>query len=77
MRKLLLIALTLLISASLYAQTVLQFQTHGLVADHKNEMKLTKYTEPGAQGKNVVWDFRTLELTRDFEIGRASCRERV
>lgn len=66
MKRFYLLALTLLIGASLQAQTVLRYNTHGLVADHKNEMKLTKYTEPGAQGKNVVWDFRSLELTKDF-----------
>jgi hypothetical protein len=29
-------------------------------------MKITKYTEPGVEGKNVVWDFRNLELVSDF-----------
>jgi hypothetical protein len=54
------------IALSLQAQTVIKFQTHGLVANHVNEMKITKYTEPGIDGRNVVWDFRELELTRDF-----------
>jgi hypothetical protein len=48
------------------AQTVLRFETHGLVADHTNEMKITTYVEPGEDGKNVVWDFRELKLNKDF-----------
>ncbi|PKP38828.1 MAG: hypothetical protein CVT98_04700 [Bacteroidetes bacterium HGW-Bacteroidetes-15] len=66
MRKIYLILACTLIALSMQAQTVIRFKTHGLVADHVNEMKITKYTEPGADGRNVVWDFRTLELTRDF-----------
>ena len=54
------------LSLALSAQTVLRHQTHGLVANHTNEMKITDYTEPGPSGKNVVWDFRNLELTKDF-----------
>lgn len=66
MRKVYLTFACLALGLSLHAQSVIRFQTHGLVADHKNEMKITKYTNPGAQGRNVVWDFRALELTKDF-----------
>ena len=54
------------ISVTLSAQTVLRHQTHGLVADHTNDMKITDYTDPGPAGKNVVWDFRSLKLNEDF-----------
>jgi len=29
-------------------------------------MVITKYVEPGISGKNVTWDFRDLEITKDF-----------
>jgi len=66
MRKLLLFAACIMFAVSLQAQTILRSQSHGLVADQINEMKITNYTEPGTKGNNVVWDFRSLELTRDF-----------
>lgn len=66
MRKLLLLAATLLIAVSLQAQTVLKYQTHGLVPNHKNEMFITQYAEPGSEGRNVIWNFSKLELTNDF-----------
>ena len=66
MKKIYLTIACVIIAASLQAQTVLKFQSHGLVADHVNEMKITKYAEPGNEGMNVVWDFRSLELVKDF-----------
>ena len=66
MKKFYLTIACVVIAFSLQAQTVLKFQTHGLVAENINEMKITKYVEPGTEGMNVVWDFRNLELVQDF-----------
>lgn len=66
MRTLYLSIAWIMIAFSIQAQTVLRFQTHGLVADHINEMKITDYADPGPQGNNVVWDFRALKLNNDF-----------
>lgn len=66
MRKIYFTIACITISLAIQAQSVLRFETHGLVADYKNQMKITKYTNPGSSGQNVIWDFRTLELTRDF-----------
>jgi len=66
MRKILLSIAVILLAASLQAQTVLKYQTHGLIPNHKNEMYITKYVEPGVSGNNVIWDFTNLELTNDF-----------
>lgn len=66
MRKIYALLSGLLIASSLQAQTTLRFETHGLMADTKNGMNLTKYTEPGVEGKNVTWDFTNLELTNNF-----------
>jgi hypothetical protein len=67
MRKLYLVVFCAIFSITLQAQTILQYESHALVANHVNEMKITKWVEPGSTGKNVVWDFRTLELTKDFK----------
>ncbi|MDD2197840.1 MAG: T9SS type A sorting domain-containing protein [Bacteroidales bacterium] len=66
MKKTLLFSIALLTFVGLQGQTTLRFNTHGLIGDHTNNMNITKYTEPGVDGKNVVWDFRNLEITRDF-----------
>ncbi len=66
MRKIYLSIICLLFAASLSSQTVLRYDSHGLVADHVNDMKITEYVEPGDEGNNVVWDFRTLELVKEF-----------
>ncbi len=66
MKHLYLTLICIALSVTLSAQTVLRHQTHGLVADYTNEMKITDYTEPGASGKNVAWDFRSLKLNQDF-----------
>ena len=42
------------------------YQTHGLIADEINSMKLTKYVDPGMGGYNQVWDFTKLQITKDF-----------
>lgn len=66
MKKTLLFALAIFTYAGLMGQTTLKYQTHGLVADQINDMVITKYVEPGNSGKNVTWDFRDLEVTKDF-----------
>jgi hypothetical protein len=66
MRKIYIALFGLLAAASLQAQTILNYKTHGLVADTKNEMFITKYVEPGVEGRNVTWDFTSLELTSNF-----------
>jgi len=66
MKKLLSILFVISLIATVNSQTVLTYKTHGLVPDEKNPMILTKYVEPGEAGKNVVWDFSTLEMTGSF-----------
>ncbi|MFC2137900.1 T9SS type A sorting domain-containing protein [Bacteroidota bacterium] len=43
------------------------YNSHGLIADEINSMKLTKYVNPGMGGFNQVWDFTNLHVTKDFE----------
>lgn len=52
-----------------FAQFSLTYKTHGLLAneDNINEMKLTKYLDPGNGGSNQVWDFTKLEITDNFK----------
>lgn len=45
---------------------MLRYETHGLVANQTNRMKITDCVEPGSAGFNVVWDFRSLKLSHDF-----------
>lgn len=66
MKKIYLTLTLVAISIAVNAQTVLRYNTHGLVADHVNEMKITTYVDPGNAGKNVVWDFRELKLSNNF-----------
>jgi len=66
MKKIYLTLTLVAISIVVNAQTVLRYNTHGLVADHVNEMKITTYVDPGNAGKNVVWDFRELKLSNNF-----------
>ena len=66
MRKLYFTSICIMFALLVSGQTVLKFETHGLVADHRNEMKITDYTDPGPSGFNAVWDFRGLKLNRDF-----------
>jgi hypothetical protein len=66
MRKIYIALFGLLAAGTLQAQTILKYQSHGLVADTKNEMFITKYVEPGAEGRNAIWDFTNLELTSNF-----------
>jgi len=65
MKKLLAI-LPVLFCNYLPAQTVLTYQNHALLPGHPNHMKLSEYTNPGAAGKNVVWDFTSLNCAGDF-----------
>jgi hypothetical protein len=66
MRNLYLLLSCTMFAISVQAQTTLRYETHALIENHVNEMKITKFADPGIEGKNVIWDFRTLELTRDF-----------
>lgn len=66
MKKTLLFALAIFTYVGLMGQTTLKYKTHGLIADEINDMVITKYVEPGISGKNVTWDFRDLEITKDF-----------
>ena len=67
MKKLFFSLLSFSFLTASFAQTALNYQTHGLVADQMNFMKLCNYTDPGIAGKNAVWDFTGLNLKSDFE----------
>lgn len=66
MKKIYVLSALIIATVAMQAQTVLNYQTHGLVNDTRNEMFITKYVEPGLEGNNVVWDFSSLELTNNF-----------
>lgn len=66
MKRITLLVSFLAIGVIAGAQTVLTYQTHGLIPDNTNPMKLTKYIDPGTSGRNVIWDFTSLEATNDF-----------
>jgi hypothetical protein len=66
MKKILLLAAFTVSVSSLLGQVTLTQETHGFFADHKNPMVLTQYVNPGASGKNVVWDFSKLEVHNSF-----------
>lgn len=44
----------------------LNFDTHALKNESKNEMKLCKYADPGNGGENVIWNFSALEELNNF-----------
>lgn len=66
MKKILLLAY-LVISVFAQAQTKLTNETHGFIPNERNPMVLTNYLEPGTFGKNVIWDFSSLQVTNNFE----------
>ena len=66
MKQILLITVSLFAFIGLQGQTTLRYNTHGLTANHVNNMSITKYAEPGDDGRNVIWDFSDLEFNRDF-----------
>lgn len=43
------------------------YDSHGLIADEINNMKLTNYIDPGMAGFNQVWDFSELKVNKDFQ----------
>jgi hypothetical protein len=67
MKKLLLSLLSFSFLTVSFAQTSITYQTHGLIADQMNFMKLCNYADPGISGKNAVWDFTSLNIKSDFE----------
>lgn len=50
-----------------FSQFALTYQSHGLLADNYNNMKICTYVNPGEGGFNITWDFSELEATKDFE----------
>ncbi len=65
MRSILL--LTALISASvLLGQPTLVYENHALEAGTQNPMTYCSYSDPGASGENVTWDFTELTVVKDF-----------
>jgi hypothetical protein len=66
MKKFYLIICMLVLALGVQAQTKLTYKSHGLIPNEKNPMMLAKYVEPGNGGSNVVWDFTSLEATKDF-----------
>jgi len=67
-KNILIFCLLLGISGSgLLAQNVvLTREIHGLDANHVNKMKKASYVDPGASGKNQVWDLSGMEEEKDF-----------
>ena len=43
------------------------YQSHGLIENEINKMKLIKYADPGLPGENQIWDFSELVIEKDFE----------
>ena len=50
-----------------FAQTELNYETHGLIPGTVNEMQMCNYADPGPAGEDVIWDFSGLEKTKAFE----------
>jgi len=46
---------------------VLTYKTHVLKGETSNQMKLCNYTDPGKEGKDVLWDFSNLQIKENFE----------
>jgi hypothetical protein len=57
---------TFFMATLLHAQTVLKFETHGYGNHSSNPMIMTKHTETGEKGSNVVWDFTSVEMKKEF-----------
>jgi len=55
------------IFSNTYSQTILKYETHAILAESKNSMKLVEYIDPGVSGKNAIWNFTELKLTENFE----------
>jgi hypothetical protein len=53
-------------SGLLAQHVVLTREIHGLDANHENNMKVASYVDPGASGKNQVWDLSGMEEEKDF-----------
>ncbi len=66
MKQIILLIAAAMLATTVSAQTVLRLQSHGLLPNHKNDMKITQYAEPGVHGRNVIWNFTNLELKKDF-----------
>ncbi|HOY71820.1 MAG TPA: T9SS type A sorting domain-containing protein [Tenuifilaceae bacterium] len=67
MKKLLLLSPQLVLTLSLFGQTIITSQNHGFIPNDNNPMLLTSYVEPGPAGKNVVWNFSMLETSENFQ----------
>lgn len=66
MKRIIILAVGLILAVGIKAQTILTFKSHGLLPDEQNPMILTKYLDPGVEGQNVTWDFSVLEATNNF-----------
>lgn len=67
MKKILLLTTQLVLTLSLFGQTIITSQNHGFIPNDNNPMLLTSYIEPGPAGKNVVWNFSMLETSENFQ----------
>jgi hypothetical protein len=47
-------------------EAVLTFEKHAYSAGVVNEMVLTKYVDPGKEGRNQVWDLSSMDSDEDF-----------
>jgi len=67
MKRLYTLISILAVGNGLFAQQViLTYKTHGLSADHVNEMKMIDYVDPGASGKNQVWDLSSMKSSKEL-----------
>ncbi|NTW25448.1 MAG: T9SS type A sorting domain-containing protein [Lentimicrobium sp.] len=67
MKRQLLVLAIFGIFSNTYSQTILKYETHAILAESKNSMKLAEYIDPGIAGKSVIWNFTELKLTENFE----------
>ncbi len=66
MKKVLLLIALLLGSYLAFGQAVLTEATHGLIPGNPNPMITTTFSQPGADGEDVLWDFSALPQVAPF-----------
>lgn len=62
MKKFIYILFALAISLTSYSQVVMNYATHAPVAGDFSSFSGVNFINPGESGKNVVWDFKNVDL---------------